>query len=60
VTEDKAVRILTDVASPIVGRYLAERVAQRLYRVLSKLDKESTDRLLGRITQSVEHTASPG
>ena len=59
-TEDQAVHILSDIVSPVVGRYLAKCVAQQLYRALSKLDKEGIDRLLMQATQSIGHTASPG
>jgi hypothetical protein len=59
-TEEQAVRILTEMNSPVVGRYLAECVAYRLYQILSKLDKEGIDRLLAQATQSMEHTVSSG
>ena len=45
-TKKETIDVLVGIVAPIVGRYLAERVAERLYEVLSGLDKEATDRLL--------------
>jgi hypothetical protein len=50
-TRSKAIEILARIISPVVGRYLAERVAERLYDVLSSLDREATDSLIGRAAQ---------
>lgn len=57
-TREEAIDVLASIVSPIVGRYLAECVAERLYEVLSGLDKEATDRLLGRAAQAVQHAAT--
>ena len=47
---EEAIKVLADMVSPIVGRYLAACVAEKLYETLSGLDKEATDRLLARAT----------
>jgi hypothetical protein len=55
---EKAVEVLEQIASPIVGRFLGERVAQRLYDVLSALDKETIDALLSKATRPLEPQGS--
>ena len=57
---EEAINVLAGIVSPIVGRYLAECVAKRLYEVLSGLDKEATDRLLERAAQALQHAAPLG
>ena len=59
-TREEAIAVLARIVSPIVGRYLAECVAERLYEVLSGLDKEAADRLLERAAQALPHTAPLG
>ena len=55
---EEAVEVLEQIASPIVGRYLAEHVAQRLYDVLSGLDTETIDDLLAKATRPLEPQGS--
>ena len=47
---EEAIDVLAHMISPIVGRYLAACVAEKLYETLSGLDKEAIDRLLKRAT----------
>ena len=59
-TREQAIDVLAGMIGPIIGRYLAESVAERLYEVLSGLDKEATDRLLKQAAQALQHTAPLG
>lgn len=57
--QEQAIQVFADIVSPIVGRFLGERVAVRLYECLVRLDKEGTDRLLLRVQESVQQAAAP-
>ncbi len=57
--QENAIEILASIISPIVGRFLAERVAVRLYEILSTLDKDGTEHLLLRVHESFQQPVPP-
>ena len=59
-TRKEIIDVLAGIVDPIVGRYLAECVAERLYEVLSGLDKEATDHLLDLAAQALQRTVPLG
>jgi len=53
-TEEQAVQILTDIMAPVIGEYLAEYAARKLYTTLVAIDEEALHRLLDLLTVEEE------
>ena len=51
---EPSILILVTIIEPVVGRYLANMAAQRLYAQLGRVDQEALDDLLARYVEEAE------
>ena len=51
---EPSILILVTIIEPVVGRYLANMAAQRLYAQLGRVDQEALDHLLTRYAEEAE------
>ncbi|HUW13972.1 MAG TPA: hypothetical protein VM537_29885 [Anaerolineae bacterium] len=51
---ESSILVLVAIIEPVVGRYLANLAAQRLYAQLARVDQEALDHLLTRYAEEAE------